>query len=697
MDSQEEARQVLTALRAGALVLERSAGTFADMEESDLRTSLCVAIEGRMAGSSTAESLNASGKTDILVRTNNRNVLVVECKIWSGPKNAARAIEQLLSYATWRDEELALIFFVGALNIERVIASTRRLIEAHPAFAGWLSAHKDQQDLLVLLAPTNSELRRSRLSILFVHLPRGVGRNRRRSQPSRPATGELQPGDRRPTSLPLPTVPPRPSLITTDHVASQQFLDPVHGLIALTGREVAILNHPAMARLRRLQQLSFVSFVYPGATHTRLEAAVGCLAMASSELTALARNRASQYPPPNPAEIALTRLGALVSRMGEISFERQVGVALGMPTLGRNRLSWALASGVWDGQPAMSLGELIDSQYRNVLGADGTGLRPSEVLIAVLDAAPTSLSKTEGVRLRMCRDAISCALGAVPLDSLLRDSFHVGMPAQFDMGRLFSRLSLGRREEDETIVCDLTAVGGRLDYSVATVLMTVEAVSSQLAERVYEHRTVRAAEAMFERVVSELVSQPDWSEGRRRLADYIVNASEESAVAKLQEIAGTSAGDSRGYNTRDLLTDLRQRQLHKRLTTFSAEELGVSTGEADNPSMLTIDSGAAQRRRRLLYDIEQELGLPPLSLSISWFPPRFTPSVMSQRAALGDEVGTVADFCGPERFGSKRTDSPGKDVMVFYDRARVTGGTTELTQTLRSRISELCSYEVAAP
>lgn len=41
------------------------------------------------------ETFNSSGKTDILIRVENRNIFIAECKFWRGPKSFGEAIEQL--------------------------------------------------------------------------------------------------------------------------------------------------------------------------------------------------------------------------------------------------------------------------------------------------------------------------------------------------------------------------------------------------------------------------------------------------------------------------------------------------------------------------------------------------------------------------------------------------------------------------
>jgi HD superfamily phosphohydrolase len=54
--------------------------------------------------------------------------------------------------------------------------------------------------------------------------------------------------------------------------------DPVHGFIIIpTDLIFDLLEHPYLQRLRRIKQLGLTSFVYPGATHTRFQHALGAV------------------------------------------------------------------------------------------------------------------------------------------------------------------------------------------------------------------------------------------------------------------------------------------------------------------------------------------------------------------------------------------------------------------------------------
>ena len=55
---------------------------------------------------------------------------------------------------------------------------------------------------------------------------------------------------------------------------------PVHGNVLLSAEEVAIIDHPAFQRLRRVRQLGMAHMVFPGATHNRFEHSLGAVHVA---------------------------------------------------------------------------------------------------------------------------------------------------------------------------------------------------------------------------------------------------------------------------------------------------------------------------------------------------------------------------------------------------------------------------------
>jgi hypothetical protein len=108
---EKEYQHILEVLKSMSLVIERNPSSFATLDEEAIRDHFLLQLDGHYEGSATGETFNASGKTDILIRVENKNVFIAECKFWRGPKGFDEAIDQLLRYLTWRDSKCALLVF----------------------------------------------------------------------------------------------------------------------------------------------------------------------------------------------------------------------------------------------------------------------------------------------------------------------------------------------------------------------------------------------------------------------------------------------------------------------------------------------------------------------------------------------------------------------------------------------------------
>lgn len=107
----KEYEHILGILKSMSLVVERSPDSFASLDEEAIRTHFLLQLNGHYEGAATGETFNAAGKTDILIRVDNRNVFIAECKFWRGAKSFSEAVDQLLSYLSWRDSKCALLIF----------------------------------------------------------------------------------------------------------------------------------------------------------------------------------------------------------------------------------------------------------------------------------------------------------------------------------------------------------------------------------------------------------------------------------------------------------------------------------------------------------------------------------------------------------------------------------------------------------
>ena len=127
----EEYEEILSIISNMAIVMERSPEAFAGLDEENIRQHFLVQLNGRYEGSATGETFNHSGKTDILLRKNNRNLFIAECKFWRGKESLVKTIDQLLDYATWRDSRLAVIVFNRNRDLSKVLAQIPKTVESH--------------------------------------------------------------------------------------------------------------------------------------------------------------------------------------------------------------------------------------------------------------------------------------------------------------------------------------------------------------------------------------------------------------------------------------------------------------------------------------------------------------------------------------------------------------------------------------
>jgi hypothetical protein len=117
-----------------SLVMERSPTVFETAEEEHIRVHYLVQLNGQYHGAATGETFNGKGKTDILIRYQDKNVFVAECKFWAGYGALKETTSQLLGYTTWRDTKTALIIFSRRTNFTNVILEAQRAMRDHTQY-----------------------------------------------------------------------------------------------------------------------------------------------------------------------------------------------------------------------------------------------------------------------------------------------------------------------------------------------------------------------------------------------------------------------------------------------------------------------------------------------------------------------------------------------------------------------------------
>lgn len=130
----EQYEHILSVVSGMVHVMERSPSSFVNMKEEDIRQHFLVQLNGQYEGKATGETFNESGKTDILIREQDKNIFIAECKFWEGPEAFTKAINQLLGYTSWRDTKTAIILFNRNKSFSDVLAQIPDIVKQHPNF-----------------------------------------------------------------------------------------------------------------------------------------------------------------------------------------------------------------------------------------------------------------------------------------------------------------------------------------------------------------------------------------------------------------------------------------------------------------------------------------------------------------------------------------------------------------------------------
>lgn len=149
--------------------MERHPAVYFDKDEETLRDHFIMQLSPHFQSVS-GETFNKEGKTDILIRHEGGNVFVAECKFWGGIKRFFEAIDQLLSYLTWRDSKAAILLFVRNKRLGPILDKIRDQISEHPSF---VKAEAEQTDgwLLFRFHLPSDESRGISVTVLCFHFP----------------------------------------------------------------------------------------------------------------------------------------------------------------------------------------------------------------------------------------------------------------------------------------------------------------------------------------------------------------------------------------------------------------------------------------------------------------------------------------------------------------------------------------------
>jgi hypothetical protein len=315
--------------------------------------------------------------------------------------------------------------------------------------------------------------------------------------------------------------------------------DSVHDHIEVTGVAEALLDTPAMQRLRRIRQLGTVSLVYPSANHTRFEHSLGVYHLASEALDHLGvGGRTAER----------VRAAALLHDVGHTPFSHNVEGLLHRHT----------------GKFHDDVDDLLAS------GRVGAVLREHD-----LDPARVAdLVRGEG----RYGQLVSGELDVDRMDYLVRDAHHTGVPyGTIDHGRL---------------VRELTFVDGALVLAEGNV-QTAESLllaRALMNPTVYQHHVARIGKATLRRATERLLNSGAYDPGTVRRwddPDLLVALRRTDATADLADRLGTRDLYKRAVwaELDDVPDDLREAD-HDRIRTLEHE---VAVAADLDPGAVILD------------------------------------------------------------------------------------------------------------
>ncbi len=277
--------------------------------------------------------------------------------------------------------------------------------------------------------------------------------------------------------------------------------DPLWNNIRVDPFAEQLLDTAVVQRLRYVRQLGLAHLVYPGATHSRFEHALGAYHLARCTLRVLREDGGLSGIAPD--EMAIVAAAALLHDVGHYPFSHALE-EIGIPS--HEEVARPLVTGG-------EVGALLRAEF----GADG----PARLHALICG---TSTSPLQGM--------ISASLDLDKMDYLKRDALMCGVPyGEIDEDRLMHAM----------VIIGEPATGRRRIGLRAKGLSALESLlfaKYQMYRNVYWHHAVRSATAMYKRLVEDALA--DGSVDAARLGDF----TDEGLLHALESGAQGSARDA---------------------------------------------------------------------------------------------------------------------------------------------------------
>lgn len=282
---------------------------------------------------------------------------------------------------------------------------------------------------------------------------------------------------------------------------------PIHGFIRLNSWEKALIETPVFQRLRRIRQLAWTDYVYPGAMHTRFEHSLGVMHIASLLFDSIIKNskdllmRAGYNEHGLAAARQKIRIAALLHDVGHSPFSHASEEVF--PLVGSRGASGELP--FKDLQAKRYQHEdysyaLIENQLRDAIEQHSANKNyefKAEDITGLLKGDPRA-----GHSL-LWRDILAHQLDADRMDYLLRDSHHLGVNyGKYDLHRLAASVCAFRTvgKDDQVGRIHIGVYQGGLHAAESLIIARYS-----MFKQVYFHKTRMAFDIHLRHVMREIL------------------------------------------------------------------------------------------------------------------------------------------------------------------------------------------------
>ncbi len=282
------------------------------------------------------------------------------------------------------------------------------------------------------------------------------------------------------------------------HIPSEPKLvrEAVHGYQLLAPHEVSVLDSPLVQRLRGIHQTALAYYVYPTATHTRLDHCLGVMKMVQGMVEGLAVDEADESL--KESVLRRVRLAALLHDTGHLLFSH-LSEGIAEELFSRELREAKLAAP--DLFEAKSFGEVVSflmiTSPSFASGMDDMLQAARLHDVSSERVAPLVLGKSLDSAQQFEGDMISGPFDADKLDYLLRDCHFSGIRASVDVERVYYTVRLlDVPGEPRSLAMHSSGVPNLEQILFAKMI---------LFSSVYHHQKVRALECHFKGIVERLL------------------------------------------------------------------------------------------------------------------------------------------------------------------------------------------------